>query len=197
MIKPKFRRVVTHRLRLRDGSVQVLNQAVFGLSSNWSVVELVGRRTWTTVSDLELTLLASLSLAEGVTVEDLGVAVAHNGPATRLTCRGELGPPAADKFRQVVMMAVDTDPKQLHLDTTNVSAISYEGVMALLHAARCCSESEAIFRLEPGPVVAQALDLAGLSWLGTAEAELDLDPERELTLGIEAFLRLEHGPTAG
>ncbi len=95
------------------------------------------------------------------------------------------------------MMALDTDPKELHVDATGVTAIDLAGIMALLRAARCCSESEAILRLHAGRLVAEALARAGLSWLGTTDAEVELDRERELVLGIEAFLRLEHGsPTS-
>jgi hypothetical protein len=58
------------------------------------------------------------------------------------------------------------------IDTTGVTTIAFEGIICLFLAARWCSASETLLRIEAGPIVADALDTAGFSWLGTTEGEL-------------------------
>jgi anti-anti-sigma regulatory factor len=102
-------------------------------------------------------------------VDGLGLALKYEGPLTRLTCKGELTTSTVQSFSRALGKAVCTHPQELVIDMTRVATITFEGIICLFLAARWCSASETVLRIEPGPIVADALDTAGFSWLGTSE----------------------------
>lgn len=112
-----------------------------------------------------------------------------------MLCGGEVTPETAPSLNHAFIMAIGAEPAVLHIDMTRVEAISFEGIIALLRAARWCNESEIVFRLETGPIVADALRLAGLSWLGIPEEGREVDEEDDLVLRARAFRRLIETPS--
>jgi anti-anti-sigma regulatory factor len=107
-------------------------------------------------------------------VDGLRLALRYEGPLTRLTCTGELTPSTVHSFNRALRKAVCTDPRELVIDTTGVGIITFEGIICLFLVSRWCNASETVLRVEPGPIVADALETAGFSWLGTTETALDL-----------------------
>ena len=128
-------------------------------------------------------------------MSEISLTLRHEGLVTRVVCAGEVIPTAAADFNHVLIMAIGTEPSELHIDMLEVEALSFEGIVALLRAARWCSESEIVFHLEPGPAVSQALRQAGLQWLGEPEEARAVDEVNELILRARAFRRLIDSPS--
>lgn len=98
------------------------------------------------------------------------LALRHHGNIAVLTCSGEFKAPQTVPFDEAVMIALDTTPRELQVDTTAVYTVARDGLISLLQAfARCC-ESRTTWNLIPGPIVADALARSDLSWL-FADAE--------------------------
>ena len=115
--------------------------------------------------DVDLMFLASMTLSEGVAMDNLGLALSHEGPVTRLTCTGELGVTTSDIFLKAVRLALETQPSELQVDTTRLVSIAPDGIVVLLQAFGQCSENRAEFRLIAGPIVGDALVGASLDWI--------------------------------
>jgi anti-anti-sigma factor len=127
-------------------------------------------------------------------VEYLALVLRHEGRVTHLTCEGTLKADNVEELNEAVTVAIDTEPTELRLDTTRLTYIGFAGVIALLRAARWCSESEIALCLDPGRVVADALDVAGLSWLEDSDQIRALDKDREVALRDQALDRLVRTP---
>lgn len=119
----------------------------------------------------------------------------HDEMTTRVLCAGEVTPATAPNLNHAFILAIGAEPAVLHIDMTRVEAVSFEGIIALLRAARWCNESEIVFCLEAGPIVADALRLAGFSWLGIPEEGREVDEVNELVLRTRAFRRLIQTPS--
>ena len=128
-------------------------------------------------------------------MDDLSLSLVHEEMTTRVLCAGEITPAAAPSLNQAFIMAIGAEPAELHIDMTRVAAISFGGIIALLRAARWCSESSIVFRVESGPIVSKALRLAGLSWLGIPEEGREVDEVTELRLRARALRRLIETPS--
>ena len=136
-----------------------------------------------------------VSIQTPTTVNDLFLSLQHEEVTTRVVCSGEITPTTAPDLNQAFIMAIGTEPAALHIDMTEIESVSFEGIIALLRAARWCSESEIVFRLEPAPVVTDALRVAGLSWLGIPEEGREVDELDELVLRARAYRRLIETPS--
>lgn len=145
------------------------------------------------VDELDTVFLAALGIAGGVTADDLELSLQHDGPITTVTCRGKLSAATSERFGQALILALGSAPEELHIDTTRVSKIGFGGIAELLRAARCAHESGTWLRIEQGPIVEDALDDAGLLWLGRTDVHPDIDRDRERALRFRAHSRMNGG----
>jgi anti-anti-sigma factor len=118
----------------------------------------------------------------------------HDDQVTHLSCEGVLTARNVGELDMAVEVAVDTKPAELHIDLTAVTYIGFVGVIALLRAARTCSEADVTFQFDPSPTVTDALDVAGLSWLADPDEIRTLDKAREVALRNQALDRLVRTP---
>jgi anti-anti-sigma factor len=127
-------------------------------------------------------------------VEGLALVLQRDGDVTQLRCEGALNAHNVEDLNEAITVAIDSEPNELHVDTTRLGYIGFVGVIALLRAARWCSESEVAFRLEAGRCVSDALDVAGLTWLQDPTEIRTLDKEREVVMRDQALDRLVRTP---
>jgi len=99
-------------------------------------------------------------------MSEFEVALRKEGDVTYISCGGELGVSSAARLEEAVEIAMEGSPEELRLDTGRVTRIGVAGISTILLIGPACRTSNIGFRFHAGQKVREALDAAGLWWVG-------------------------------